>query len=90
MSKFRKIPFPRIKKAAQQIAQAVRPEKIILFGSYAHGRPNYDSDVDFLIVVRVEDTISYKQQINPLIFRLIRHELFCLGINSLLKFQLRD
>lgn len=52
MSRFRRIPFPRIKKAALKMASAVRPEKIILFGSYAHGHPKDDSDVDFLIVVR--------------------------------------
>jgi len=52
MSGFRRIPFPRIKKAALKMASAVRPEKIILFGSYAYGRPNFDSDVDFLLVLK--------------------------------------
>lgn len=37
-------------KAAQAIARAVHPEKVILFGSYAYGQPTEDSDVDFLIV----------------------------------------
>ena len=27
-----------------------RPEKIILFGSYAYGRPRKDSDIDLLII----------------------------------------
>jgi len=40
-------------KAAQAIAQAVHPEKIILFGSYAYGKPTEDSDVDFLVIHRV-------------------------------------
>ncbi|MCB4755457.1 MAG: nucleotidyltransferase domain-containing protein [Elusimicrobia bacterium] len=52
MSKFKRIPYPQIKRAAAKMAEAVRPEKIILFGSYANGRPNADSDVDFLLVVK--------------------------------------
>lgn len=39
-------------KAADAIAQAVRPEKVILFGSYAYGQPTEDSDVDFLVIHR--------------------------------------
>ncbi len=33
-----------------QIVKEFAPEKIILFGSYAWGKPTDDSDVDFLIV----------------------------------------
>lgn len=47
----RKIKYQQIKQAAMKMAAAVRPEKIILFGSYAYGRPNADSDVDFLLVI---------------------------------------
>jgi len=28
------------------------PEKIILFGSYAYGQPNKDSDIDILVVTK--------------------------------------
>jgi hypothetical protein len=28
-----------------------QPEKIILFGSYAYGRPHADSDVDLLVIM---------------------------------------
>ncbi len=38
-------------KAVQRIAQALRPDKIILFGSYANGTPTPDSDVDLLVVM---------------------------------------
>ncbi len=41
----------KIRQAAQKIADAVHPEKIILFGSYAYGKPTDDSDVDFLVVM---------------------------------------
>ena len=34
------------------IAAAFQPQRIILFGSHACGRPNEDSDVDVLVVMR--------------------------------------
>jgi uncharacterized protein len=37
--------------AIERIVEAVQPMKIILFGSYAHGAPGPDSDVDLLIVL---------------------------------------
>jgi len=32
------------------VAEATHPEKIILFGSYAYGQPNEDSDIDLLLI----------------------------------------
>ncbi|MFA9393039.1 MAG: nucleotidyltransferase domain-containing protein [Prolixibacteraceae bacterium] len=29
------------------------PEKIILFGSYAYGQPNEESDIDLLIIKNI-------------------------------------
>jgi len=37
-----------------RVAAALRPEKIILFGSYAHGAPSGDSDVDLLVVMETK------------------------------------
>ena len=34
-----------------RIAERFSPEKIILFGSYAYGEPNQDSDVDMLVIM---------------------------------------
>jgi predicted nucleotidyltransferase len=31
-----------------------QPEKIVLFGSYAYGKPDNDSDVDLLVVMSFE------------------------------------
>ncbi len=36
---------------ARSLAAQFQPEKIILFGSYANGSPNEDSDVDLLIIM---------------------------------------
>ncbi|MGG6241812.1 nucleotidyltransferase domain-containing protein [Nodosilinea sp. AN01ver1] len=41
----------QIHRLCQSIAHQFRPEKIILFGSYAYGSPRADSDVDLLIVM---------------------------------------
>jgi len=38
-------------QVVQRIAQALQPEKIILFGSYGYGAPTPDSDVDLLVVM---------------------------------------
>jgi predicted nucleotidyltransferase len=40
-----------IRKFARQVARQFSPRKIILFGSYAYGKPTEDSDVDILIVM---------------------------------------
>lgn len=34
----------------RRIVEAFEPEKIILFGSYAYGRPEFHSDIDLLVV----------------------------------------
>lgn len=39
-----------IELIAEKIKEKFKPEKIILFGSYAYGNPTKDSDVDFLVV----------------------------------------
>lgn len=36
----------------KRIASSYKPEKIILFGSYAYGTPTEDSDMDLLVVIK--------------------------------------
>jgi uncharacterized protein len=40
-----------IKSAAKEIVARFHPQRIVLFGSYANGNPNKDSDVDLLILI---------------------------------------
>jgi predicted nucleotidyltransferase len=40
-----------IKKVCEQIGREFRPRKIVLFGSYAYGKPTPDSDVDLLVIM---------------------------------------
>jgi uncharacterized protein len=44
----------RIAELSERIAREFRPEKIILFGSYAYGHPSADSDIDLLIIMPFE------------------------------------
>ena len=41
-----------IKTFCDAVAKQFRPQKIILFGSYANGNPTNDSDVDLLVIRR--------------------------------------
>ena len=41
----------QIKNICRRIAEEFQPEKIILFGSYAYGKPRPDSDVDILVIM---------------------------------------
>jgi predicted nucleotidyltransferase len=43
-----------IRKMCRRIAEEFKPEKIILFGSYAYGKPTMESDVDLLVVMPFE------------------------------------
>ncbi len=43
-----------LRPAIQKIVQELNPEKIVLFGSYAYGNPNPDSDVDLLVIMNTK------------------------------------
>lgn len=45
----------------QRIVAAVRPEKIILFGSHAWGQPTEDSDIDIMVIVDKSDQPAYRR-----------------------------
>src|SRR6266404_4550550 len=44
------VPMRVIRRFARQVAKGFSPDKIILFGSFAYGRPHADSDVDILVI----------------------------------------
>ena len=43
-----------ILKVSRRIAREFGPDRIVLFGSHARGRPTPDSDVDLLVVMPFE------------------------------------
>ena len=59
-----------IQHLIREITDRFQPERIILFGSFAYGRPDQDSDIDLLVImdfkgsareqaVKVVQTIDY-------------------------------
>jgi len=42
-------PLPDIQRYCDQFAEAFEPQRIVLFGSYAYGKPTPDSDVDVIV-----------------------------------------
>ena len=51
IDKRKRIPQKAIDQVVEQIVEKFKPQKIILFGSYARGNPRPESDVDLLVVM---------------------------------------
>jgi predicted nucleotidyltransferase len=45
------VPMRVIRRYARAISAEFKPDKIVLFGSHAYGKPHADSDVDLLVVM---------------------------------------
>lgn len=56
-----------IRRFARRIVARFKPDKIILFGSYAYGTPHADSDVDILVVKKTADPMDLAFQIRWLL-----------------------
>lgn len=53
------------KQIADRLNSQPKPLKVILFGSYAHGNPHDDSDIDLVVILDKEGkSDSYKSLIN--------------------------
>lgn len=68
IDKRKRIPQKAIDQVVKQIVEKFKPQKIILFGSYARGNPRPESDVDMLVVMdtplkEVQQAIQICQQI---------------------------
>jgi predicted nucleotidyltransferase len=60
------VPLRVIRAFARRIAERFRPDKIILFGSHAYGKPHADSDVDILVVMPARNELdqAFKIRLN--------------------------
>src|SRR5438046_6815361 len=58
------IPMAAIRRFARRIAERFQPHKIILFGSYAYGKPHEESDVDLLVIMRTKNAIDQSIRIS--------------------------
>ena len=54
------VTFHTIQELKRKIIRVFNPEKIILFGAYAYGKPNPESDVDLLVVMPNDKPLSQK------------------------------
>ena len=50
-----------LEQIVKRLREGLRPERIILFGSYAYGRPTEGSDIDLLIVVPDSTEPAYRR-----------------------------
>jgi uncharacterized protein len=60
----------QIKDFSRRVAKEFRPHRIILFGSYADGKPTPDSDVDLLVIMPfegrpVEKSVEIRMKLMP-------------------------
>ena len=60
-----------IRQATDLIVKHCKPEKILLFGSYARGKINEDSDLDLLVVKQQvlkkrAETVEIRRLLSPL------------------------
>ena len=60
-----------IQQAAQLLGEAARPARVILFGSYARGDAQENSDLDFLVIEpelqdRFREMVRLRQVLRPL------------------------
>ncbi len=56
------IPRRDILRLSHRLAVEFQPQRVILFGSYAYGKPTPDSDVDLLVIMSFEGEAFWKSQ----------------------------
>jgi len=61
--KVEKVDEEFLKEVVRRIVSAVDPERIILFGSHAYGKPKRGSDLDLLVVVKESLLPRYKRSV---------------------------
>jgi predicted nucleotidyltransferase len=57
------VSMSEIRAFARRVVDRFQPEKIILFGSYAYGTPNVDSDVDIVVVMPARNQLDQAAKI---------------------------
>jgi predicted nucleotidyltransferase len=55
------VPIAQIQAYVNEVVLRFKPEKVILFGSYAYGNANADSDVDLLVVMNHSGRPPYQE-----------------------------
>lgn len=58
------VPKSVIRRFARDVSEQFQPEKIVLFGSHAYGKPHVDSDVDVLVVMPCRNQLDQAVRIS--------------------------
>lgn len=64
------IRMEEIESLRDSIVSAFKPQRIVLFGSYAYGKPTEDSDIDLLVILPfigkpARKAIEIRSKLNP-------------------------
>jgi len=62
LTKVREVDRSLLEEVVKRIVESVQPEKIILFGSFACGKPHEGSDLDILVLME-SDLPRYKRSV---------------------------
>lgn len=63
-----------IREIVRKLVEEYAPQKIILFGSYAYGQPDEDSDIDLLIIKPTpERFLDRMERVEQLVAGMHRH-----------------
>jgi len=67
------VDIENIKPIVIERLKTLNPDKIILFGSYAYGKPNEDSDIDLLLIkdIAKNEARNYKLKARKIVRELI-------------------
>lgn len=64
MSKPNLVPMSAIRRYVRGVVERFHPDRVVLFGSYAHGTPTPDSDVDLLVVMPARNELDQSVRIS--------------------------
>ena len=76
------VDIDKLKPLIVERLKPLNPDRIILFGSYAYGTPNEDSDIDLFLLrddLKVESIKSYKLELQKKLFDIQKK--YLLGID---------
>ena len=66
-----------VRRIVRRLERTYRPSRVILFGSYAYGKPTKDSDLDLLIVKQTTKPFHRRlYEVRRLLFPLLRDQPF--------------
>jgi predicted nucleotidyltransferase len=63
-----RVPRAAIRKYVRQVVEKFHPDKVILFGSHAYGKPDADSDVDLLVIMPAKNELTMMGRISQAIW----------------------